>query len=52
VIRVLADGQDGVIYDATPGQKSALFTKTTAAKARFLGVNTELFFTDGVDLEK
>ncbi len=51
-IRVLADGQDGVIYDATAGQKSTLFTKTTAAKARFLGVNTELFFTDGVDLEK
>src|SRR5208283_4248251 len=52
VIRVLADGQDGNIYDATAGQKSTLFTKTVTTKTRFLGVNTELFFTDGVDLEK
>jgi hypothetical protein len=53
IIRVLADGKDGNIYDATAGQKSTLFAKTTGAgKARFLGLNTELFFTDGVDLEK
>lgn len=53
VVRVLLDGQDGKIYDATAGQKSTLFTKSSGAgKTRFLGVNTELFFTDGVDLQK
>ena len=53
VVRLLADGKDGNIYDATAGQKSTLFAKTAGAgKARFCGVNTELFFTDGVDLKK
>jgi hypothetical protein len=52
-IRVIADGKDGVIYDATPGQKTALFTKSAGAqKTRFLGVGSTLFFTDGVDLQK
>lgn len=53
VLRVLADGLDGNVYDATAGQKSTLFTKSAGAgKARFASVNTELFFTDGVDNEK
>jgi hypothetical protein len=53
VVRVLEDGADGVIYDATAGQKSTLFTKSTGAgPARFLGVNTELFIADGVDTKK
>ena len=53
IVRVLADGADGNIYDATAGQKSTLFSKSAGAgKARFAGVNTELFFADGVDLEK
>lgn len=53
ILRVLADGADGNIYDATAGQKATLFTKSPgAAKSRFAGVNTELFFSDGVDLEK
>lgn len=52
-IRVVYDGQDGVIYDATAGQKSTLFTKNVAAgKARFCGVNTELFFGDGQETKK
>lgn len=53
VLRVLADGQDGKIYDATAGQKTTLFTKGSGAgKARFLGVNAELFFGDGVEQKK
>lgn len=53
VIRVLADGRDGNIYDATGGGKTTLFTKSAGAgKTRFLGVGPELFFTDGVDMKK
>jgi hypothetical protein len=52
-IRVIADGQDGVIYDATAGQKTSLFTKSAGAgKARFLGVGSTLYFSDGVDLKQ
>ncbi len=52
-IRDIADGMDGNIYDATPGQKSTLFTKSAGAgPARFLGVNTELFFGDGKEEKK
>lgn len=53
ILRLLYDGKDGKIYDATAGQKSTLFTKSAGAgKARFAGVNTELFFSDGVDNQK
>lgn len=53
VVRTIIDGADGAIYDATPGQKSTLFTKTAGAgRTRFLGVNTELFLGDGVDTKK
>src|SRR5258708_444446 len=53
VVRILEDGQDGVIYDATPGQKTVLMNKAAGAgPARFLGVNTELFITDGVETKK
>src|SRR5271154_340254 len=39
VIRVLGDGSDGTLYDATPGQKTALFTKSAGAGAnRMLGL--------------
>jgi hypothetical protein len=52
VVRVLADGTDGVIYDATAGQKSTVFSKGAGAgKARFQGINTELYFSDGVENE-
>lgn len=52
-IRVLADGKDGNIYDATAGQKSTLLAKAAGAgKARFLGVSDELFIGDGVDQKK
>lgn len=52
-VRVLADGVDGVIYDATAGQKTAIFTKGSGAgKARFAGVNTSLYFADGVENKK
>lgn len=50
-IRVLLDGQDGNIYDATAGGKVNIFSKSGTAKARFLGIGNELFFTDGIDLE-
>lgn len=50
-INVLADGQDGTIYDATAGGNPSLFTKTATAKTRFLGIANELFFSDGTDLE-
>lgn len=53
IVRVIYDGKDGTIYDATAGQKTALFAKGAGAgKARFLGVNTELFFGDGVETKK
>lgn len=53
VVRVIADGQDGKIYDATAGQKTTIFTKSGGAgKARFQGVNTTLYFTDGVENKK
>jgi hypothetical protein len=53
VVRVMADGQDGVIYDATAGQKTALFTKASGAgKARFAAVNTALYFADGAENKK
>ena len=53
VVRVIADGADGTVYDATAGQKTALFTKGSGAgKARFQGVGTTLFFTDGVENKK
>lgn len=49
-LRVVADGQDGTIYDATAGQKSTIFTKSGGAgKARFLGIGPTLYITDGVD---
>jgi hypothetical protein len=53
VVRVLADCTNGNIYDITGGAAVNLFTKSAGAgKTRFLGVGTELFFTDGVDLKK
>ena len=53
VVRVMADGIDGVIYDATAGQKTSIFTKGAGAgKARFQGVNTALYFADGVENKK
>jgi hypothetical protein len=53
VLRVIADGKDGGVYDATGGTKTLLYTKSAGAgKTRFLGVNAELFFADGVDTKK
>lgn len=53
IVRTLVDGADGTIYDATPGQKTALYTKSAGAgPARFLAVNTQLFIYDGVDTTK
>lgn len=43
-IRVIVDGQDGTIYDATAGAKIAIATKPfMTPKARFLSVSNELF---------
>lgn len=53
IVRVIADGRDGNIYDATAGQSSVLFPESAgAAKARFLGINATLFFTNGIDRTK
>jgi len=53
VVRTIVDGRDGNIYDATGGGKTTLFTTAAgAAKTRFLGVGTQLFFGDGIDLER
>jgi hypothetical protein len=53
IIRVIADCADGTIYDATAGGKSAVFVKGAGAgKARFQGVNTALYFCDGVENKK
>jgi len=53
IVRTILDGVDGIIYDATAGQKSTLFTKSAGAgKAWFLNVDTELFIGDGVDQMK
>jgi hypothetical protein len=53
IVRVLYDGADGTLYDATAGQKSILFAKSAGAgAARFCSVNTELFLSDGVDQKK
>ena len=53
-IRVLADGSDGTLYDATPGQKTALFAKSAGAGAnRILGLpNAQLYIGNGVDQKK
>jgi hypothetical protein len=52
-VRVIYDGKDGTIYDATAGQKTALYAKAAGAgKARFLGVGPTLFFGDGVEQKK
>jgi hypothetical protein len=51
--RVLYDGADGNIYDATAGQKSTLLAKAAGAgPARLLGINTELFIGDGAEQKK
>ena len=54
VVRVLQDSEDGSIYDMTGlTTKTRLFTKAAnAGPARFLGLNTELFFDDSVEQKK
>lgn len=57
VVRVLVDclsaGSYGEIFDASNNGKLGLYAKSRASgAARFLGVNTELFFTDGVEQKK
>jgi hypothetical protein len=53
-IRVLADGSDGTLYDATPGQKTAIFTKSAGAGPnRMLGLpNAQFYLGNGVDQKK
>lgn len=53
VVRVMYDGKDGVIYDATANGKVTVFTKSAGAgKARFQGVGPTLYLTDGVENKK
>lgn len=48
IIRVLYDGKDGTVYDATPNQKSSLFTKSApTAHARFVTIGSMLYWADG-----
>lgn len=49
-IRVLYDGVDGTIYDASNNGMVGLYGKT--GPARFLSVNTELFFTAAQENKK
>ena len=52
-IRLIYDGKDGTIYDATPGQKSSLFTKSSpTARARFVTVGSILYAGDGAQTKK
>lgn len=53
-IRLLEDGTDGTLYDATPGQKSSIFTKTAGAGPnRMLGLpNAQFYLGNGVDQKK
>ena len=53
-IRVLEDGADGTLYDATPGQKSSIFTKSAGAGVnRMLGLpNAQFYLGNGVDQKK
>jgi len=52
-VRILLDGADGKIYDATNGGDAAIFTKSASAgPMRFLGVGTTLYMSDGIDQKK
>jgi hypothetical protein len=52
-VRVLLDGTDGNIWDATAGTSANIFTKSAGAGPMcFMNVNTELFMGDGVDQKK
>lgn len=50
-LNVLQDSP-GIIWNITPSVQANLFNKSTGGKARFAGVNTELFFSDGVNQKK
>lgn len=54
VIKVLEDGTDGTLYDATPGQKDVIFTKSAGAGVnRMLGLpNAQFYVGNGVDQKK
>lgn len=53
VVRVMYDGTDGVIYDATASGKTTIFAKSAGAgKARFQGIGDALYFTDGAENKK
>lgn len=52
IIRILADGSDGSIYDATGGGKSTVYSGSGGGPTRFLGVGTTLFFTRSNALKK
>jgi len=53
-IRVLEDGADGTLYDATPGQISAIFAASAGAGPnRMLGLpNAQFYAGNGVDQKK
>lgn len=50
-LNVMADAPSN-IWNATPSIRSLLFAKGNTNKTRFVGVNTELFFTDGINKKK
>lgn len=58
VIRLVLDGKDGHIYDFTPnvvggtGKVSMMSKAAGAGLAAFCGVNTQLFYGDGVSNKK
>lgn len=53
VIEVQADAVDMVVYGAAPNDQTETMIKSDGyGPTRFLGVNTELFLANGVDLKK
>jgi hypothetical protein len=53
VLRVIYDGRDGNIYDATANQKLLIAAKSSAAAhARFLGIGSVLYIADGAKTMK
>lgn len=52
IIRVIYEGNDGTLYDATAGQKTTLFSDSNGGRKRMIGVGTTLYFSDKLNQEK
>lgn len=54
IVRVMYEGNDGSLYDATAGQKSTIFSDSAfgGGRKRMLGVGTTLFIGDNLNQKK